>query len=88
MMTSFPLVSTSKGILAVGGSTCQPHTVKCPNEDEKNRRMKNEILQLKCPEGQEVSDCYWAEFPQKLAFGRFDHVVIPLPASYEVPCTN
>ena len=72
----FPLVSTSKGILAVGGY------------DSTHDRYKNEIIQLKCQEGQEVSDCNWGEFPQKLEIARDSHVVIPLPASYEVPCSN
>ena len=75
-MAKFPLVSTSMGILAVGGY------------DHTNQRYKNEIIQLNCPEGQEVSDCHWDEFPQKLQVGRHYHVVIPLPASYEVPCNN
>ena len=75
-MADFPLVSTSKGILAVGGY------------DWTNERNKNGIIQLNCPEGQEVSDCHWDEFPQKLQVGRHYHVVIPLPASYEVPCNN
>ena len=75
-MFGFPLVSTSMGILAVGGY------------DYTNQRYKNEIIQLNCPEGQEVSDCHWDEFPQKLQFERYYHVVIPLPASYEVPCNN
>ena len=70
-MDDFPLVSTSMGILAVGGWN-----------------SKNGIIQLNCPEGQEVSDCHWDEFPQKLQVRRYDHVVIPLPASYEVPCNN
>ena len=73
-MTNFPLVSTAKGIFAVGG-------------DEYPNGRKNEILQLICPEGQEVSDCQWNEFPQKLKFVRDDPVVIPLPASYEL-CNN
>ena len=73
-MYAFPLVSTSKGILAVGGYS--------------GRRSKNEIIQLNCPEGQEVSDCNWGDFPQKLEIARNRHVVIPLPASYEVPCNN
>ena len=75
-MGDFPLVSTSMGILAVGGY------------DRTNGRYKNQILQLNCPEGQEVSDCHWDEFPQKLQFERNSHVVIPLPASYEVSCNN
>ena len=73
-MSGFPLVSTSMGILAVGGYD--------------HPRSKNGIIQLNCPEGQEVSDCHWDEFPQKLQFGRRGHVVIALPASYEVPCNN
>ena len=75
-MEGFSLVSTSKGILAVGGWQSYPP------------KWRNEILQLKCPEGREVSDCYWDEFPQKLEFGRYKHVVIPLPASYEIPCNT
>ena len=74
-MGKFPLVSTSKGILAVGGMGKHEHD------------QKNKIIQLKCPEGQEVSDCYWHDFPQKLEFARDQHVVIPLPASYEL-CNN
>ena len=73
-MSGFPLVSTPKGILAVGGGGSYLY--------------KREIFQLKCPEDQEVSDCHWDEFPQKLQFGRFGHVVIPLPASYEVLCND
>ena len=76
-MDWFPLVSTSKGILAVGGMEGYDLT----------ERDKNEIIQLKCPEGQEVSDCYWNELPQKLKFGRHAHVVIPLPASYDLCAT-
>ena len=75
-MDEFPLVSTSMGILAVGGN------------DHTNERFRNGIIQLDCPEGQEVSNCHWDEFPQKLQFARYKHVVIPLPASYEVPCNN
>ena len=74
-MDGFPLVSTSKGILAVGGY------------DYTTQKSTNQIRQLKCPEGKEVSDCYWKDFPQKLKFAREGHVVIPLPASYEL-CNN
>ena len=77
-MGSFPLVSTSKGILAVGGGLFEKH---------EDFRYKNEIIQMKCPDGQEVSHCYWKDFPQKLNFGRGRHVVIPLPASYDL-CNN
>ena len=80
-MGSIPLVSTSKGILAVGGEGI---IYNPPNNLVSDR---NEILQLICPDGQEVSHCYWKDFPQKLNFGRGRHVVIPLPASYEL-CNN
>ena len=56
-------------------------------EDATREDIKNEIIQLKCPEGQQVSSCHWKVFPQKLKFARSHHVVIPLPASYEL-CNN
>ena len=61
-MYGFPLVSTSKGILAVGGERF----------DGTNFRYKDEIIQLKCREGKEVSDCNWVKFPQKLEIARDD----------------
>ena len=76
IFSTFSLISTSKGILAVGAEGLFYNFVI----------HKSEILQLKCPEGQDVSDCYWDEFPQILQIGRTGHVVIPLPASYEVQC--
>jgi len=74
-MDGFPLVSTSKGIMAVGGNDYTKH------------RNKDEILHLKCQDGQEPKNCEWKEFPKKLDVARGDHVVIPLPASYEI-CNN
>ena len=74
-MSNFPLVSTSQGIMAVGGW------------DGTNRRNKDEILLLKCQDGQEPNKCKWEEYPKKLDVARSDHVVIPLPASYEI-CNN
>jgi len=74
-MTRFPLVSTSQGIMAVGGY------------DETNRRRKDEILQLICQDGQDLNQCHWQEYPKKLDVAREAHVVIPLPASYEI-CNN
>ena len=71
-MSSFPLVSTSIGILAVGGV------------DWTNRRRKNEVVKLQCPEGQDVSACRWITHSQQLQIARNDHVVIPLPSSYEI----
>ena len=74
-MAFFPLVSTSQGIMAVGGF------------DDKNWRNKDEILQLNCQDGQDPNQCQWQEYPKKLDVARNYHVVIPLPASYEI-CNN
>ena len=71
-MSEFPLVSTSIGILAVGGW------------DRTNYRRKNEVLKLQCPEGEDVSACRWITHSQRLQIARQDHVVIPLPSSYEI----
>lgn len=74
-MYNFPLVSTSQGIMAVGGY------------DWTNGRKKDEILILKCQDGQDPNQCQWQEYPKKLDVARDNHVVIPLPASYEI-CNN
>ena len=71
-MSNFPLVSTSIGILAVGG------------DDWTNWRTKNEVEKLQCPEGQDVSACQWITHSQQLQVARSYHVVIPLPSSYEI----
>ena len=71
-MSHFPLVSTSIGILAVGGY------------DWTNGRRKNEVVKLQCPEGQDVSACRWITHSQRLQVARSSHVVIPLPSSYEI----
>jgi len=73
-MANFPLVSTSQGIMAVGGK-------------DKNARYKDEILQLKCQDGQDPNQCKWEKYRKKLDVGRDYHVVIPLPASFEI-CNN
>ena len=72
-MSEFPLVSTSIGILAVGGW------------DRTNGGRKNdEVLSLQCPEGEDVSACRWITHSQRLQIARRNHVVIPLPSSYEI----
>ena len=71
-MYSFPLVSTSLGIMAVGGY------------DRTNDRHKDEILQLICEEGNEIIDCQWTLFQKRLEVARSIHVVIQLPPSYEI----
>ena len=69
---AFSLVSTSQGLIAVGGW------------DHTNKRNKDEILKLKCQDGEDISTCKWEEYSQKLEVARNSHVVIPLPASYEI----
>ena len=71
-MDHFPLVSTSQGIMAVGGY------------DYTNGKYKDELLNMKCEDGKDISECKWEEYPKKLDFARSNHVVIPLLASYEV----
>ena len=71
-MDNFPLVSTSQGILAVGGY------------DRTNKRNKDEILNLNCEDGKDISECKWVEYPKKLDMARYRHVVIPLLTSYEI----
>lgn len=57
-MDNFPLVSTSQGILAVGGY------------DRTNKRNKDEILNLNCEDGEDISECKWVEYPKKLDMAR------------------
>ena len=71
IMNRFPLVSTSLGIMAVGGY------------EATNGTPRDEILQLKC-DGKEISECQWSEYPKELDVARHAHVVIPLPFSYEI----
>ena len=71
-MKDFSLVSTTQGLLAVGGY------------DDTYKRNKDEILKLKCQDNQDISTCKWEEYSQKLEVARNSHVVIPLPASYEI----
>merc|ERR1712179_881579 len=74
-MSYFPLVSTSIGILAVGGYDWT---------NRRTLRTKNEVVKLQCPEGQDVSSCRWITHSQRLQIARSNHVVIPLPSSYEI----
>ena len=73
-LSQFPLVSTSQGIMAIGGMIY-------------NDRYQDEILTLKCEDGKEDSEWQWKEYPKKLDVARDEHVVIPLPDSFEI-CNN
>ena len=77
-MYNFPLVSTSIGILAVGGWDGTQRVYRPIG------RPKNEVLKLQCPEGEDVSACRWITHSQRLQIARDEHVVIPLPSSYEI----
>merc|ERR1712029_1216634 len=61
-MSNFPLVSTSQGIMAVGGW------------DRTNGRDQDEILHLICQDGQDPTKCKWQEYPKKLDVARKYHV--------------
>ena len=69
---NFPLVSTSQGLMAVGGY------------DYTNKRNNDEILNLKCENISTYSSCKWEKYSKKLDVARKAHVVIPLPASFEI----
>ena len=71
------LVETNQGVIAVGGSYDRGNTFESRYESRK------EILKLVCPNDQ-IQNCEWEEMPQKLELGRRDHVVIPLPESYNI----
>ena len=64
------------GILAVGGINVKP--LGYPRKS---------ILRLRCQEDQDVTECKWEKLPQELPEPRGSHVVMPLPASYEI-CNN
>ena len=72
------LVETNQGVLAVGG-------LEGNLEDENFKLVaRKEILKLVCLDDQ-IQNCEWEEMQQKLELGRgSDHVVIPLPESYNV----
>ena len=69
-MYGLTLVQTSQGTYAMGG------------EDEYGNR-RTEVLQLDCP-GDQIQSCQWQEMEQKLEVGRYGHVSIPLPESYDI----
>ena len=72
------LIETNQGVLAVGG-------LEGDVEDTNFKLVaRKEILQLVCLDDK-IQNCKWEEMQQKLQLGREgDHVVIPLPESYNV----
>ena len=69
-MSGLTLVQTSQGTYAMGGA-------------EYGGKYRTEVLQLDCP-GDQIQSCQWKEMEQKLEVGRFGHVSIPLPESYDI----
>ena len=51
--------------------------------DDSILKSRNEVLQLDCP-GDQIQSCQWQEMEQKLEVGRYGHVSIPLPESYDI----
>merc|ERR1712062_901783 len=68
-LSGLTLVLTSQGTYAMGGW----------DEDNNDR---TEVLQLDCP-GDQISSCQWKEVGN-LQFARSDHVLIPIPESYDI----
>ena len=71
-------METNQGVIAVGGSYDRGNSYESGRYES-----RKEILKLVCPNDQ-IQNCEWEEMPQKLELGRRDHVVIPLPESYNV----
>ena len=69
-MDSFTLVETTQGTYALGGL-----------DGDWNRR--SEVFKLDCP-GNQIQSCQWQEMPEKLEFGRYRHVSLSLPESYDI----
>ena len=64
------MLTSNQGVLLVGGW-------------DKNTEYRQEIIQLSCQDDA-IENCQWFEIEQKLQIPRSDHVVIPLPESYDI----
>merc|ERR1711860_13169 len=62
------LVETTQGTYALGGY---------------GSGSRSEVLQLDCP-GNQIQSCQWQEMPEKLEVGRYGHVSLSLPESYDI----
>merc|ERR1711860_344161 len=63
------LVQTTQGTYALGGY------------DGSN--FRSEVLHLDCP-GNQIQSCQWQEMSEKLEVGRYRHVSLSLPESYDI----
>ena len=64
-------METSQGTYAMGGK-------------DEDHNEGNEVLQLDCPGGDQIQTCQWLQMSEKLTNGRYNHVSIPLPDSYDI----
>ena len=65
------MVKTINGTYAMGGW------------DERAAYTSNEVLQLDCPAGDQISSCQWKEVGN-LQLPRYGHVAIAQPESYDI----
>merc|ERR1711860_31734 len=63
------LVTTTQGTYALGGRN--------------GWNYRSEVLHLVCP-GNQIQSCQWQEMSEKLEVGRFLHVSLSLPESYDI----
>merc|ERR1711860_390406 len=69
-LTSPTLVESTQGTYALGGR-------------DKDNNSRSEVLKLDCP-GNQIQSCQWQEMPEKLEVGRYGHVSLSLPESYDI----
>ena len=74
-MHVFSMVSTSKGLLILGGRG------RVYRGGELIRHSK--ILQLDCQDAI-IQNCEWNPIAQEMEVARSSHIVIPLPESYDI----
>jgi len=68
-MSALNMVKTTQGTYALGGY------------DGSN--FRSEVLHLDCP-GNQIQSCQWQEMSEKLEVGRYRHVSLSLPESYDI----
>merc|ERR1712004_599742 len=67
-LADLTLVESTQGTYALGGF---------------DGGSRSEVLHLDCP-GNQIQSCQWQEMPEKLEVGRFEHVSLSLPESYDI----
>ena len=61
-------METTQGTYALGGS---------------DGNSRSEVLKLVCP-GDQIQSCQWQEMKEKLEDGRYMHVSLSIPESYDI----